>query len=165
MVTNPRSPASTRTNLTLVRKARKNKNEDENTQNHPGHGHQHSACTGGFSGSTAVSASGHKKCTGSGWAPLGQTLFIDGVATNTGVANVSGATVEVDFHDAQGKVVSRVQKPMGGIAHGTGFIKNEFSYNPIRPNEMRFFRVAIEQAPSGWNLEVPQLKVITVKEQ
>jgi hypothetical protein len=98
-------------------------------------------------------------------APLGQTLFIDGVAANTGVANVSGATVEVDFHDAQGKVVSRVEQPIGGIAHGTGFIKNEFSYNPIRPNEMRFFRVAIEQAPSGWNLEVPQLKVITVKEQ
>ena len=96
----------------------------------------------------------------------GEALYLDGVVKNTGILPVTGATVEVDFHDAQGKVVSSVQKPIVGMAHeGTDLVGNEFARNPIQPNEMRFFRVAIEQAPPGWNQEVPELKVVTVKEQ
>ncbi len=96
--------------------------------------------------------------------PANEELYIDGVATNTGHAAVTGATMQVDFLDAQGKLVSSIQKPMVGIAHGgTDLIRNEFARNPVQPNEMRFFRVAVEQIPPTWNHEVPILKVIAVK--
>ena len=75
------------------------------------------------------------------WAPAGEALYLDGVITNTGEHNVTGATVQVDFHDEQGKVVNSMQKPIVGMAHGgVDLIRNEFARNPIQPNEMRFFR-------------------------
>jgi hypothetical protein len=50
------------------------------------------------------------------------------------------------------------------MAHGgTDLVRNEFSRNPIQPNEMRFFRVAVEQVPPTWNHEVPELKIVEVK--
>ena len=96
--------------------------------------------------------------------PANEELDIDGVVTNTGHGTVTGATMQVDFLDTQGKVVSSIQKPMVGIAHGgTDLIRNEFSRNPIQANEMRFFRVAIDEIPPTWNHEVPVLKVVAVK--
>jgi hypothetical protein len=97
-------------------------------------------------------------------AIAGEALYLDGVAKNTGAGSVTAATVEVRFHDGQGKVVSSVQKPMVGMAHGgTDLVRNEFARNPIQPNEMRFFRVAVEQVPPTWNHEVPELKIVEVK--
>ena len=97
-------------------------------------------------------------------APAGEALYIDGVVTNAGHGAVTGATMQVDFLDAQGKLVSSVQKPIVGMAHGgTDLIKNEFARNPILPNEMRFFRVAVDQVPPDWNREVPAVKVVAVK--
>lgn len=98
-----------------------------------------------------------------GWAPAGEALYLDGVITNTGEHNVTGATMQVDFHDEQGKVVSSIQKPIVGMAHGgIDLVRNEFARNPIQPNEMRFFRIAIDQVPSAWNHEVPDLKITGV---
>jgi len=101
-------------------------------------------------------------------APAGEVLYLDGVVTNTGGVAVTGATVEVDFHDAQGKPVSSLQKPIASMAHGgADLVRNAFARNPIQPNEMRFFRVAIEekQVPPAWNHEVPELKVVEIKAQ
>ena len=99
-------------------------------------------------------------------APNGDALYlyVDGVVRNTGTVAVTGATVEVDFHDAQEKVIGSVQKPIVSMAHeGTDMIGNAFVRNPIQPNEMRFFRVAIDKIPADWNHELPELKVVEVK--
>ena len=93
----------------------------------------------------------------------GEVLYLDGLVTNTGKATVTGATVEVQFLNAQGQVVASVQKPLVGMAHGgTDLIRGEFARNPISPNEVRFFRVAVEQVPPNWNHEVPALKIVAV---
>ena len=98
-------------------------------------------------------------------APVGETLFLDGVVKNVGVGNVVGATAEVDFLDEHGRVVGRVEKPIAGIVQLTGINRNEFARNPIQPNEMRFFRVEVERAPPAWNQEVPELKFVKVTAQ
>ena len=90
-------------------------------------------------------------------------LYIDGVLTNGGQATVTGATMQVDFLDAQGKLISSAQRPIVGMAHGTDLIRNEFARNPILPSEMRFFRVAVDQVPPEWNHEVPVVKVVAVQ--
>jgi len=96
-------------------------------------------------------------------APSGEALYLDGLVTNTGKAAVTGATAEVQFVDAQGQVIASVQKPLVGMAHGgTDLIRDEFARNPISPNEVRFFRVAVEQVPANWNHEVPALKIVAV---
>ena len=96
--------------------------------------------------------------------PDGATLYVDGLVTNASNARIAGATAEVQFRDAQGKMIASVQKPMVGMAHGgTDLIGNELARNPIKPNEMRFFRVAVEDVPAAWNHEVPELKVVDIK--
>ena len=99
-------------------------------------------------------------------AVAGEALYLDGVVKNAGTELVTGATVQVEFRDMQGKVVGSVQKPIVGMSHGgTDLVRNEFARNPIRPNEMRFFRVAVEQVPPTWNHEVPELKIVEVRAQ
>ena len=97
-------------------------------------------------------------------APDGEALYLDGLVTNVGKGNVSGATAEVEFRDAQGRVVGRLQEPLVGMAHGgTDLVQNEFVRNPITPKEIRFFRIAVERVPAAWNHEVPALKVVAVE--
>jgi hypothetical protein len=96
-------------------------------------------------------------------APGAEALYIDGVLTNAGHGAITGATMQVDLLDARGNLVTSVQKPIVSMAHGgTDLIKNEFARNPITPNEMRFFRVAVDQVPHTWNHEVPSVKVVAV---
>jgi hypothetical protein len=99
-------------------------------------------------------------------APDGSAVYLDGLATNAGNGRVSGATADVGFHDAQGRLVATVHKPLVGMSHGgTDLVGNEFARNPITPKQMRFFRIAVpvEDVPPAWNHEVPELTIIDVK--
>jgi hypothetical protein len=93
----------------------------------------------------------------------GEAVYVDGLVTNAGIGQVTAATAQVDFYDANGAVAASVQKPLVGMAHGgTDLVRNEFARHPIGANEMRFFRIAVEAVPPTWNHEVPGLKPIAV---
>jgi hypothetical protein len=98
----------------------------------------------------------------------GDALYLDGLVTNDGKAKITKVTAEVDFRDAQGKVIASLEEPLAGISKGgTDVVPSEFAGNPIKPGEMRFFRVEVKQAPPTqipptWNHEVPELKITTV---
>lgn len=97
--------------------------------------------------------------------PGAETLYLDGLVTNQGTGTVTGATAEVEFMDAQGRLIASVHTPLVGMANGgTDLIQNEFARNPITPSEVRFFRVAVavEQVPANWNREVPTVKIVSV---
>ncbi len=180
MATNPRSPISDRTNLTLVRRDQKNKPQRSRTlvgsvistvlallvlgavlrYLAPS-----SRNTRVQASSVPVDVFNDRLQLGSlQMSHAGEALYLDGVAKNMGTVTITGATVEADFYDMKGKLVGSAQKPIVGMAHGgTDVIRNEFARNPIHPNEMRFFRVAIDPVPPGWNHEVPELKIVEVK--
>jgi hypothetical protein len=95
--------------------------------------------------------------------PDGTALYLDGLVTNTGSGKVNSATADVGFHDAHGSLVANVQRPLVGMSHdGTELVHDEFRRNPIKPNEMRFFRVAVEEIPPTWNHELPDLTIVEV---
>ena len=97
-------------------------------------------------------------------APDGTALYFDGIVTNAGNSRVTGATADVGFRDAQGRLVATLQKPLVGMSHGgTDLVRNEFAKNPIMPKEMRFFRIAVEDVPPAWNHELPQLIIVDIK--
>lgn len=184
MATNPRTTVSDRTDLTLVRSNRKKQAKSSRTM-------ARSLITTAIAlavlaavlrylppasrnaqveaGPVSVEALTDDLQLGSvqmSHAVTGEVLYLDSVVKYTGTIPVIGASVRVDFRDMQGQVVGSVQKPIVGMSHGgTDLIGNEFARNPIRPNEMRFFRVAIEQVPPAWNHEVPELKIVEVKVQ
>ena len=94
----------------------------------------------------------------------GEALYLDGRVSNDGKAHVTGATVEVTFLNDQHQPIASVQQPLAGMPKGgVDAVGGEFAANPIGPNETRFFRVSVEQVPSAWNDEVPELKIVTVK--
>jgi hypothetical protein len=93
----------------------------------------------------------------------GEPLYVDGVITNVGKDSIGEATVEVDFRDAKGQLAGSVQKHIAGMGHGeTAYIRDDFAKNPIQPNEVRFFRVAVEQPPPAWNNQIPELQIVEV---
>ncbi len=182
MVTNPRTTASDRSNLRLVRNDRKTKRnpsrsiigrvistlvalivlagvlrylppDSRNSQVQASRGAVEETPGELQLGSLQMSK-----------ALTGDALFLDGVVTNTGSGNVTGATVQVNFHDLQGNLVGSERKPIVGMTHGgTELVRNEFARHPIQPRRMRFFRVAIEHVPPTWNHETPDLKIVAVK--
>ena len=92
-----------------------------------------------------------------------EVILVDGVMTNAGSSPITAATAELDFHDAQGKVIASLQQSVGGIPPGGGFVQNQFKGNPLQPKEIRFFRLRVEKTPPNWNLEIPELKIVEVK--
>jgi hypothetical protein len=96
-------------------------------------------------------------------------LYLDGLVTNNSKAKIASVSAEVDFRDSHGAVVASLEKPLVGISKGgADIVQNEFAANPIKPNEMRFFRIEINQSefqkiPAAWNHEVPTLKITAVK--
>jgi hypothetical protein len=99
-------------------------------------------------------------------APDGTAIYLDGLVSNAGNGRVTDATADVGFHDAQGRLIATVHKPLVGMSHGgTDLVRNEFARNPITSHEMRFFRIAVEDVPPAWNHEVPELTIIEVKSQ
>lgn len=96
--------------------------------------------------------------------PAGEeALYLDGLVSNVGRGVVTGATAQVDFHDVKGALIASEQEPLVGMARGgVDLVSNEFARNPVTPGEVRFFRVAVKQAPPQWNHEVPGLKIMSV---
>jgi hypothetical protein len=95
----------------------------------------------------------------------GRAVYLDGLVTNAGKGRVSQASADVGFHNAQGRLIALVRRPLVGMSHGgTDLVDNEFARNPIKPNEMRFFRVAVpvEEIPPTWNQEAPDLTIAQV---
>jgi hypothetical protein len=97
-------------------------------------------------------------------APAG--IYLDGIITNAGKSPVTGATAEVSFRDLQGNLVGVMQRPIAGLLQGrddqTG---GEFAAGPIKPNEIRPFHISMEQIPSDWNHQTPELRVVSVSVQ
>ena len=93
----------------------------------------------------------------------GEALYLDGLVNNIGHGVVTGATAQVDFYDAKRALIASEQKPLVGMARGgVDLVSNEFARNPMAPGEVRFFRVAVKQAPPQWNHEIPSLKIMSV---
>lgn len=92
----------------------------------------------------------------------GKAVTLAGNVTNTGKRTFKGAVVEMVFHDQQGKAIATKTQPIWGLSDGRCEVADEFAAHPIKPNELRFFCVAVDQVPSGWNHELPEMQVVTV---
>jgi hypothetical protein len=96
-------------------------------------------------------------------APTGGALTLRGQVMNTGGRAVIGATVMLGFQDAQGRVLQAVSAPLIGMAaRNNSLATDEFSKDPLKPNDTRPFEVSVSQVPAGWNHTMPEMKVVTV---
>ena len=102
-----------------------------------------------------------------GWrmteAPTGGAISLDGQITNVGSTPVSDVTARVVFGLTNGLRAS-IARPVQGIATGGKTITGdteELTKSPIKPNETRPVRIAVEELPKAWNHQTPQVKLTT----
>lgn len=99
-------------------------------------------------------------------APGGGALYLDGVITNASKGAVTEATAEISFRDTRGNLVGVMQRPMQDEASAiSDQTSGESPIRPIKPGEVRPFRVVVEQVPPDWNHLTPDLNVISVSAQ
>lgn len=99
-------------------------------------------------------------------APDGSALFLDGRVMNTGQRPVTGVECIVSFRDTNGNIIDSSRRPLEGIDRGgVDAVPDEFVKHPIKPNDMRFFRLAVKEIPADWNRNVPEVQVQNVTAQ
>lgn len=98
-----------------------------------------------------------------GIAPTGGAMTLEGDVMNTGARPVLGASVQVSFRDAGGKVLGNVVQPLEGMVNkGSSLQSDSFGTDPLKPNQTRPFRVTVSPVPAGWDHNLPSLTVLTV---
>ena len=97
-------------------------------------------------------------------APNGGAITLQGTITNHGNQTINGLEMDVVFHGNGDTAVvgSERAKVMGLKQEGNSVVEDDLITAPIKPNDTRSFRITVDSVPSGWNQQMPGLKVATV---
>lgn len=93
----------------------------------------------------------------------GQLYYVEGTIQNTGTQIISGATVEILFRDALGRICQREAVPLKVvIATEPALDVTDLNHAPLAPGQSRDFQIALEHISREWNGQYPQLSIIAV---
>ncbi len=94
----------------------------------------------------------------------GKSTFIDGHIRNTGTKTVTAATVQVFFRNEENMPPQIETLPLSLIRTRQPYIDTEpISADPIEPGEDREFRLIFETIPGNWNIQLPEIHIVSVK--
>jgi hypothetical protein len=106
---------------------------------------------GGLQMSEATSFSGAK------------VTYIDGQITNNGNRTLTAIIVQVGFHSDVGQFAQRLAVPLSFIRTRQPYVDLEpVSAAPIEPGQSHDFRLIFDTVPADWNLQYPEIRVISV---
>jgi hypothetical protein len=92
-----------------------------------------------------------------------KVTYIDGQLANTGDKTLTAITVQVGFHSDVGQFAQRVALPLSFIRTHQPYVDTEpVSAAPIEPGQTREFRLIFDTVPAEWNLQFPEIRVISV---
>jgi hypothetical protein len=93
-----------------------------------------------------------------------KVTYIDGQIANTGDKTLTAITVQVGFHSDTGQFAQRVAEPLSLIRTREPYIDTQpVSAAPIEPGQTRDFRLIFDTVPPDWNLQMPEIRVISVR--
>jgi Protein of unknown function (DUF2393)/Protein of unknown function (DUF3426) len=92
--------------------------------------------------------------------PTGGAVYLAGQLTNTGNTDITGVQVQATFKGANGQTVQTQMRPVEELK-GPAQVQN-FTNDPIKPNQARDFRITFDNVPAGWNHEMPALSINAV---
>jgi Protein of unknown function (DUF2393) len=93
-----------------------------------------------------------------------KVTYIDGRITNTGDRTLTAITVQVGFHSDVGQFAQRVAVPLSLIRTRQPYVDTQpVSAAPIGPGQSRDFRLIFDTVPPDWNLQLPEIRVISVR--
>jgi hypothetical protein len=92
-----------------------------------------------------------------------KVTYIDGQITNTGDRTLTAISVQVGFHSDVGQFAQRLALPLNFIRTREPYIDTEpVSAAPIGPGQSRDFRLIFDTVPPDWNLQYPEIRVVSV---
>ncbi len=95
-----------------------------------------------------------------------QVTYIEGKITNNGDKTVSGATMQVLFHDSLGQVAQKESQRLMVITTRQPYVDTApLSSAPLKPGETKDFRLTFEHVSADWNMQVPELTITRVSTQ
>jgi hypothetical protein len=93
-----------------------------------------------------------------------KVTYIDGQITNSGNRTLTAITVQVGFHSDVGQFAQREALPLNLIRTRQPYVDTEtVSAAPIEPGQRRDFRLIFDTVPADWNLQFPEIRVISVR--
>ena len=93
-----------------------------------------------------------------------KVTYIDGQIANSGDRTLTAITVQVGFHSDVGQFAQRVALPLSLIRTRQPYVDTEpVSAAPIEPGQSRDFRLIFDTVPADWNLQFPEIRVISVR--
>jgi hypothetical protein len=93
-----------------------------------------------------------------------KVTYIDGQIANSGSRTLTAITVQVGFHSDVGQYALRVALPLSLIRTRQPYVDTEpVSAAPIEPGQRRDFRLIFDTVPADWNLQYPEIRVISVR--
>jgi hypothetical protein len=93
-----------------------------------------------------------------------RVTYIDGQVANTGDRILTSVTVQVGFHNDAGEFAQRLAVPLSLIRTRQPYIDTQpVAAAPIEPGQTRDFRLIFDSVPPDWNLQLPELRVISIR--
>jgi hypothetical protein len=127
-------------------------NQNQGTGMAPADPYAANLLIGGLQMSEATSFSGSK------------VTYIDGQITNRGAQTLTAITVQVGFKNDLGQYAQRISVPLSLIRTREPYVDTQpVSAAPLQPAQQRDFRLIFDNVPPDWNLQYPEVRVISVR--
>jgi hypothetical protein len=82
---------------------------------------------------------------------------------SSGPCSVIDIEAEIKLRDVHNKVVLDIQRPMRGMGERQdALVPDAFSKDPVKPNDTRDFRIAVDNPPGSWDHNVPEVRIAIV---
>jgi hypothetical protein len=95
-------------------------------------------------------------------SPAGNSMYIDAIVQNTSAQTINGIVAQVRFRAQDGSVAQAVEVPVQLVQQGGARITQDVASAPIKPNDTRPIRIAIDRVPQNWNHRMPEIQVSAV---
>lgn len=96
----------------------------------------------------------------------GKVTYVDGVVRNTGGKTVTAATAQLSFPADDGTTSPPVVVPLTLIRTREPYVDLEpVSAEPLTPGATHDFRLILENVPSSWNQQPPQIRILRTELQ
>jgi Protein of unknown function (DUF2393) len=93
----------------------------------------------------------------------GTVTYLEGKISNAGDKTVTGASVNVIFHNALDEIVQKELLPVRILDRGGPYPDTlDMRLRPLAPGQQREFRLTFEHLSSDWNQQAPELRVVGV---
>lgn len=93
----------------------------------------------------------------------GKSTFLDGHLANKGSGTVTAVTVQVFFRNDEGMPPHLETLPVALVRTREPYVDTQpISADPLKPGDVRDFRLIFESIPDNWNTQLPEVRITGV---